>query len=61
MDRQLYLSSNLHCHLQAVVLVSSHVTMATVSQIATGVMVMMTVETTVMKKDVVCIVYYIAV
>ena len=38
---------------------NSHVIMATVSQIATGVMVMMIVETTVMKKDVVqvCTIY----
>ena len=57
----LYLSSNLHCRFQAVALISSPVTMATVSQKATDVMVMMTVETTVMKKDVaiVCIVYYL--
>ena len=40
-------------NLQAVVLISSPVTMATVSQKATYVMVMMTVEMTVMKKDVV--------
>ena len=36
---------------------NSHVIMEYVSQIATGVMVTMTVETTVMKKDVVCTIY----
>ena len=35
------------------ILMNSHVIMETVSQIATGVMVIMTVETTVMKLDVV--------
>ena len=38
-------------------LMNLHVIMADVSQIATGVMVTMTVETTVMKKDVVCTIY----
>ena len=47
-------------HLQRVILISLRVTMVTVNLKATCVMVTMTVETTVMKKDVVNVyMYYI--
>ena len=57
----IFLQQQQHHPQHHIALVNSYVIMATVDQIASGVMVWMTAETTVMKKDVVqvctCIIY----